>query len=123
MSKLLYRVFPTRPFLGVTLVALLLAEAGIGVAFAWTKLGTGYAVEGTWRLLNQTPTACMFKHNPDEWTSSDGGNTVLSFANGHWSTCTRQKVGNEVCADFVKPDTCTGETPNGIPDQDHITEK
>ena len=120
MDKLLRRVFPTRPALGLTLVVTiigLIIATGVRAGTPPISLGLGLATEGAWFAEKDPthPTACKYTHFSDEFTPGDNGTPSFAYPKQHHSSCVTTVAANASCPDYPVG-VCVGAA-----DQDHDT--
>ena len=125
MEKFLRRFFPTRPYLGATLVTVMLLQtAAIAQMAGIVPMvpGTGEPKEGAWMVAtpdNQIPEYCTYKHNPDWYETSTRPN-LYKFVDQHVNFCTTPEPtgGCPTTNPIQKPAGCAAV--GGSLRQDHI---
>jgi len=118
MDRLLRRVFPTRPGLGLTLIVVMLVLAVATIARAqYTYIGRGFAVEGIWKSIGSNPDgkSCYYSRGEDKFNENKNEFKMYNWGHQHHSLCTVQKSPSANC-----PDIPTGDICGGVLDQDHI---
>lgn len=88
MEKLVRRLFPKRPVLGVTLLVVITIEAGT-LAASPINIGKGTASEGAWNMLT-VGGVCLYTHDLDPHTITNKVTdpTIWKYPNEHHSSCT-----------------------------------